>query len=324
MVRRHLAQFAGISLGILLLFAPVANGKLLTVPEGNRNATQPRIPGASVKRTKQTKSTFDRKYEKILVLLQKDAKLRNKITKVAGSYAIDPLHIVGALVGEHTYNVDAYDRLQSYYVKAMSYANGGISFSYGGQDVDTFIRRGEFDACRELTASFALWSCRETVWEGQFRNKRVDGEKYPNDRFSAVFFQPFYAGQTFGLGQLNPLTALKLTDMVNRVSGYKKLSHQHGEDVYEAIMNPDITLAYVAAALRHSIDAYQDIAGFDISENPGITATLYNVGNPDLRARTLASKNNRRKANGLKPKYPEENYYGWLVNDKLEDLKKLF
>ncbi|MCP4319916.1 MAG: DUF1402 family protein [Hyphomicrobiales bacterium] len=324
MVRRHLLLFASISLGFILLIAPAANSKLLTVPEGNRNAKQPRIPGASVKRTKQTKSTFDRKYDKILVLLQRDEKLRNKIAKVANIYGIDPLHIVGALVGEHTYNVDAYDRLQSYYVKALSYATGGISFTYGGQDIDAFVQLSEFDKCKELTASFALWSCREAVWEKKFRNKQVAGEKYPNDRFSAVFFQPFYAGQTFGLGQLNPLTALKLTDMVNEVSGYKKLSHQNGEDVYEAIMNPDITLAYVAAALRHSIDTYENIAGFDISENPGITATLYNVGNPDLRARTLASKNMRRKAQGLKPKYPEENYYGWLVNDKLEDLKKLF
>ena len=32
-----------------------------------------------------------------------------------------PMHIVGAIVGEHTYNVDAYDRLQTYYVKAVAY-----------------------------------------------------------------------------------------------------------------------------------------------------------------------------------------------------------
>ena len=42
---------------------------------------------------------------------------------------------------------------------------------------------------------------------------------WPNDRFSAVFFQPFYAGQTFGIGQLNPLTALKMSDMVSRTTG---------------------------------------------------------------------------------------------------------
>ena len=228
------------------------------------------------------------------------------------------------LVGEHTYNVDAYDRLQSYYVKAMSYATGGVRFRHDGEDVDSFIARPEFEQCDDATGSRALWTCRELVWEKTFRNRTVAGKRYPDDRFSAVFFQPFYAGQTFGLGQLNPLTALKLTDTVHEVSGYKKLSHLKGDDVYEAIMNPDMTLAYVAAAVKHAIDAYGTIAGFDISTNPGITATLYNVGNPDLRARKLAAINRSRKAQGLQPKYPQENYYGWLVNDKLADLRALF
>lgn len=324
MVRRHLTHILWVALSLVLLTAPAVSAKLIAVPEGNRNESQPAVPGASVKRTKQTKSSFDRKYEKVHALLKRDRKLRAKIAKVADTYGIDPLHIAGALVGEHTYNVDAYDRLQSYYVKALAYATGGIDFSYGGEDVDDFIQRSEFDECDTLSGSFELWTCREIVWEKTFRGKRVGGKKYPNNRFSAVFFQPFYAGQTFGLGQLNPLTALKHTDTVNRISGHRKLSHRKGEEVYKAIMNPDITLAYVAAALRHSIDVYGSIAGFDISTNPGITATLYNVGNPDLRARTLARKNRQRKAKGLKPNYPQENYYGWLVNDKIDDLKALF
>ena len=324
MVRRHLIHLFSLWICLTLLAVPVAASRVLVVPEGNRNAEQPRVPGSSVKRTKQTKSTFERKYQKILALLQKDAKLRGKIARAAQAYGISPLHIVGALVGEHTYNVDAYDRLQSYYVKALSYATGGISFDYDGEDINDFIQRSQFAQCNGLSDSFELWSCRETVWEAKFRNRNVGGKRFPNDRFSAVFFQPFYAGQTFGLGQLNPLTALKLSDMVSRVSGYRKLSHQKGDDVYKAIMNPDMTLAYVAAALRNSIEAYQDIAGFDISSNPGVTATLYNVGNPQQRAQALARKNQQRRAKGLAPQYPEENYYGWLVNDKLDDLKRLF
>lgn len=301
-----------------------ASGNTIVVPEGNRHASQPKVPGASIKRTRDTRSTFDRKYDKILELLQRDRKLRAKISSTAAQYGIDPIHIVGALVGEHTYNVDAYDRLQSYYIKAMAYATGGLSFSYNNMDVDEFVNLPEFDKCRSFSSSFDLWTCREAVWEKSFRSRTVRGVRYPNDRFSAVFFQPFYAGQTFGLGQLNPLTALMHTDMVNRVSGYQKLSHQDGEDVYKAIMNPDTSLAYVAAALRHAIDAYRDIAGLDISGNPGITATLYNVGNPDDRARVLASRNRDRQARGQSPLMPQENYYGWLVNDRIDDLRALF
>lgn len=38
-----------------------------TVPAGNRHAEQPDIPGASIRRTKGTKSSFDLKYEKVHV-----------------------------------------------------------------------------------------------------------------------------------------------------------------------------------------------------------------------------------------------------------------
>lgn len=322
-MRRHLTRI----LSVVLLVAPTlatAGAQPIAVPEGNRNASQPKVPSASVSRTRNTKTSFERKYDKIHDLLKRDDRLRAKITDVASDYDIDPLHIAGALVGEHTYNVDAYDRLQSYYVKALAYATGGISFRYDGEDVDNFVRREQFQRCDGLTDSLNLWTCREKIWNTFFRGRRVDGKSFPDDRFSAVFFQPFYAGQTFGLGQLNPLTALKYTDHVHRVSGYRKLSHRDGEEVYRTIMNPDTTLAYVAAALRHSIDAYRTIAGFDISTNPGITATLYNVGGPDERARALARKNRRMEALGLEPKWPQENYYGWLVNDKIDDLRALF
>jgi hypothetical protein len=88
-------------------------------------------------------------------------------------------------------------------------------------------------------------------------------------------------------------------------------------------MDPDMTLQYMAAIIRHDIDTYRDIAGFDISGNPGLTATLYNVGDSDTRAETLAAENRKRRSAGLAPKLPVENYYGWLVNDRLDDLKKL-
>ncbi|WP_407941235.1 DUF1402 family protein [Mesorhizobium xinjiangense] len=302
---------------------PAAAGSIV-VPPGNRNAEQPPIPGGSKSRTRALKTTFESKYAKIYALLKSDDGLRSKIRETAHQYGIDPLHMAGAIVGEHTYNVDAYDRLQTYYVKAVSYFRSSFSFSYDGEDVGDFLEHPEFDRCANASESYALWSCREAVWNDQFRGKRVDGRYYPDNRFSAVFFQPFYAGQTFGLGQLNPLTALQMTDMVHDVSGLPKLDHRRPQDVYRTIMDPDRTLPYVAATLKKSIEAYASIAGFDISDNPGITATLYNVGNPDERARALRKENRRRASQGKRPRLPQENYYGWLVNDRLDELMALF
>ena len=289
------------------------------VPPGNRHAEQPDIPGASVRRTKGTKTTFDLKYEKVYDLLSTDHELMGKIKKVSNAYGINPIHVIGAIVGEHTYNVDAYDRLQAYYVKAASYAGESFRFAYDGESVDDFIDRPQFAACNGKSDSYTLWTCREDVWESDFRGKTIGGKSFPNNRFSAVFFQPFYAGQTFGLGQVNPLTALMLSDLVSRVSGYPKLNEKNAGSVYKAIMDPDISLAFVAASIRRSIDDYKEIAGVDISGNPGVTATLYNVGNSRQRAAALAAKN---RSSGTTV-WPEENYYGWLINDKLDELKGL-
>ena len=65
MIGRRLAIVLSMAAGLVVSAAPAVSAKIVTVPEGNRNVSQPRVPGASVKRTRQTKTTFDRKYEKI-------------------------------------------------------------------------------------------------------------------------------------------------------------------------------------------------------------------------------------------------------------------
>ncbi len=293
------------------------------VPPGNRNEDQPGVPGASSRRTKGSNSTFDRKYQKVLDLLSGDKQLIAKIKSTAGRYGIDPIHMIGAIVGEHTYNVDAYDRLQSYYVKAASYAGNSFRFGYKDESIAQFLAHEQFSKCQSKRESVSLWTCREDVWDDSFRGKQVNGVSYPDNRFSAVFFQPFYAGQTFGLGQINPLTALMLSDTVARISGYEKLDENDAAAVYNAIMDPDHSLAYMAAAIRKSIDDYKSIADMDISKNPGVTSTLYNLGGSQQRAAVLAQKNRQRAAAGEGPAWPEENYYGWLVNEKLPELQRL-
>ena len=131
---------------------------------------------------KALKTTYEAKYRKVYKLLKNDKKLRSKIREAAGAYGIDPMHIVGAIVGEHTYNVDAYDRLQTYYVKAVSYLDSAIAFSYDGE------RHRRFHPAAGI--------CRLQRRQGQLRSvdlprsrvghelpRQEDG--FPNDRFSA-------------------------------------------------------------------------------------------------------------------------------------------
>ena len=314
--------FFAVALSLVLVLPDLPAHAVTKVPAGNRNAEQPKIPGGSIKRTRGT--TFQKKYEKIRNLLAKDKKLMGKIKSAAAKHGIDPIHIIGALVGEHTYNVDAKDRLQSYYVKAMAYLGQELTFKYGKVTLKKLLQHPSFRPCEGEANAYDKWTCREQVWNTQYRGRSFAGQQWPNNRFGAVFFQPLYAGQTFGLGQLNPLTALKVNDMVRAKSRREpKLSISNAPLIYNTIMEPDSSLLYMAAVLRHAIDSYKRIAGFDISGNPGITATLYNLGNVTIRAQSLAADNRKRRAAGQKVRLPAENYYGWLINEKLSELRGL-
>ena len=151
--------------------------------------------------------------------------LRAKIARRPRAYGIDPMHMVGAIVGEHTYNVDAYDRLQTYYVKAISYLGSKLDASrYDGEDIADFVARPQFADCDGKSRQLRPVDLpRDASGTSRSAARRSTARSFPNDRFSAVFFQPFYAGQTFGLGQLNPLTALQMSDLVHQVSGLPEL-----------------------------------------------------------------------------------------------------
>jgi hypothetical protein len=322
--------FAGIAVALMILAhappasAEEAQSKAIVVPPGNRSPTQPEISASSVARTQQTKGDFESKYRLAYDNIAGDPALIAKIKKAAALYGIDPIHMIGAIVGEHTYNVDIFDNLQGYYVKALAYLNtGGLTFAYKGEPIDKFVTRPEFAECANAASDYDTWSCRDHVWRTTFRGKNVGGMDFPDDRFERVFFQPFFAGQTFGLGQLSPISALSVSDIVHAKTGLPLLDMRKAPEVYAAVMDPDKTLNYMAAIIRNDIDTYRKVANFDISGNPGLTATLYNTGETAERAETLATQNRKRKAAGQAPLLPQENYYGWLINDRLAELKKL-
>jgi hypothetical protein len=323
-MRRLSPLFALVAAALFLHVAlAAADTRAIVVPPGNRSPEQPPISGSSIARTKETKSSFEAKYAQVYQRLARDKKLLAAIEKTATLYGIDPIHMIGAIVGEHTFNVDVMDSLQGYYVKALEYlGESNLRFGYKSLGIADFVARPEFARCKS-GSSYELWSCREDVWQDSFRGKTVGGVAYPDDRFERVFFQPFYAGQTFGLGQLSPLAALAASDRVHNTGGLPALDMNKAPEVYHAVMDPDISLQYIAAIIRESIEAYRSIAGFDISKNPGLTATLYNVGGVTERARQLKRTNDSRRASGLAVIMPQENYYGWFVNSKLDELKKL-
>lgn len=303
---------------------PATAADVIVVPPGNQSKKQPKIYSGSRALTAFGGGTFKTKYAKVYNLLARDPNLIAGIKQVARVYGIDPIHIIGAIVGEHTYNIDTYDTLQTYYVKAMQYvSNDSLVFASKGDTAQELFARPQFARCNQFNTNYEVWDCRQTVWESTFMGKFVDGRRYTRDRLHRVYFGPAFAGQTFGFGQLSPVAALAVTDIVNAKAGLPLLTIDDAPEVYQNIMNPETSLHYVAANIRVSIDLYRQIAGFDISQNPGITATLYNLGNAATRARILRAENQKRAQAGKPPLYPQENFYGWLVNDKEAELRKL-
>lgn len=54
--------------------------------------------------------------------------------KRAALPGVDPVHLIGAIVGEHTYNVGGLDGARAYYVKALAYlGTTDLAFGYQGE-----------------------------------------------------------------------------------------------------------------------------------------------------------------------------------------------
>ncbi|WP_068086264.1 DUF1402 family protein [Polycladidibacter stylochi] len=291
---------------------------LQVVPGGNRNEKQPTIPGASHQRTKARKTSFERKYQRILALLKRDKSLHHMISSVAKTYDIPPSHLAGAIIGEHTYNYDSLDTAQSYYLKALEYAGIPIVFQYNGEALISFIKRPQFSGCLPQSSA-KKWRCIEQTWKNKFQGKGIGNESFPNISFSKAFLHPLFAGQSFGIGQITPLTALKMDDITVQLGHLQPLDINNPKDLYRKIMDPKTSLHYSAAVIKDAITAYKETARTDITNNLGITATLYNLGNPWERARQHLKK--RIKHPGL---LPQENYYGWLINVKQREITALF
>ena len=311
--------------GLAVAKSKAASQSVIEVPADYHAKQQPAVVVQSFMLTlMQQGGSWEDKYKRVVGMLRENTRLMAAIKNAAKIYGVDPVHIVGAIVGEHTYNLNVLDSLQTYYVKALQYAKSdALTFQYHGEHARDFFKRPQFAECEVMKNNYLRWDCRETVWNDVFAGKFVDGGIWPPTRLNRVFFNPMFSGQTFGVGQIGPVAALMVTDLVHKKSGLPLLTMDDAPLVFQQIMNPDTSLHYIAATMRVSIDNYRDIAGFDISKNAGILATLYNLGDSGTRAARLKATNDQLAKQGKPPQFPQENFYGWFINDKIAELRGL-
>ncbi|MFN3455502.1 MAG: DUF1402 family protein [Pseudobdellovibrio sp.] len=306
------------------------SGEIIEVAPGNRNSNMPEIPSSSASRhmsgiqAKTAEVYFAERFNIVLNKLSSKYEtskfsLKSEVRKAANLYKIDPIHIIGAIIGEHVFNVDLKDQAQEYSMKL------GIWTSYfsGEHPFAKISECPELKSCETKSSNnYDQWACYENTWNSKMRGRTAcGGQQFENKGLMMSYFNPTLAGKTYGLGQLGPMKILALTDLVSEYSGLPKLSIHEVDAVYAAALDPKTTIHYIAASIYKSIQLYKDITRFDISTNPGLTATLYNLGKEKNKALELNNYNKQAIKNGSAPKYPLENYYGWLINQNEAKLR---
>lgn len=248
--------------------------------------------------------------------------LKKEVLDAAQIYHIKPTHILAAIVGEHVFNVDLKDSVQNYAVSARLWLN---LFS-DEHPFAKIIDCPEMNICKNATNEYYKWQCYESIWNSKMRGRIACESKEPfkNSNLMITFFNPFLGGKTYGLGQMGPIKMLSLTDIVHEKSKLPLLDIKKQTDVYKAIFDGKSVIHYIAAAAYNSIEVYKKEAQFDISENIGLTATLYNLGFELTRAKILKTENDAAIKKGITLKTPQVNYYGWFVNLVEKDLEQRF
>lgn len=117
-------------------------------------------------------------------------------------------------------------------------------------------------------------------------------------------------GKSFsiGLGQINISAAVAVEPLIAKILKRKQRSE---EEVAAALLTPSGAFEYAAGIIRDAQDCYKE-QGVDISKDPGLLATLYNLGGAcDRAAQTKAEKTP-----------PRINYFGYFVRQNEEQIKK--
>lgn len=350
----HLAQSATANPTNIYSVDGYINGTM-TIPAGNTTNIIPQLPKPSLENrlgkwieklnipTDNRTPYNEEQHNKVIEIIDKEliTYLKNipddfnndefsikKELKIAGKlYGIDPIHIIAAIVGEHSFNVSFVDKMQTLAFKSGQWK---LAVPERNELLDV-INLPQMDACRnEYKKRWELFNCYEQVWFNQIAGKNVNGKTYPYKGFIGGFFDPTLGrgkvniGSTYGLGQMSPYKAFVVADYVNAISGFPDLSLNKNYDIYESVLDPKKTIHYIAALMRKTIDTYKHIAHFDISKNPGLTSTLYNLGNEINRAQALYDTNIRNLKDGKDLKTPSVNYMGWYINARLPLIRAAF
>lgn len=262
---------------------------------------------------------IEEKYNNAMRALEKDGTFE-KIKEISKLYNIDPIHVAGAIIGEHTFNVDILDKVQNYV--GLMYKGWLNYFDRRKSKFHEFLKIPEINVLlkKKNISDSDRWLEIANIYETKYAGK--DG--YPATTFLMAFFDPLGSGKSYGLGQLSPYRVLIANDVAHRFGGIPYVDVFDTEELYRGVLDKELSIHYICATIWVELDYYKKYANFDLSQNPGMTATLYNIGYEKKKAIQMYQKNSERIAKKQPIMFPEENYYGWYINHKRKDIEGYF
>lgn len=261
---------------------------------------------------------LDAKFATVIKTLKKEH-VFEKIAKIAPKYGVSPESVAACIIGEHVFNVTIGDSFQSYFINM--YARWIDKHNSVQHIYTAFLKEPQVISILNTTnTDYEKWDTIFNLYNQKYRGIK----NYPNKTFIFSFFDPYGAGLTYGLGQLSPIRVLLTNDIAVKMGGLKKIESTDTQSLYFATLDVDTNINYVAATVVASITNYKKYANFDISNNIGVIATLYNLGAEKRRAEQLLKINESLVNKNKKTIYPVENFYGWYMNKKESEIQELF
>lgn len=285
---------------------PKGNGGLTEIPEVARLRVYSRavLNGeweALLKSGRETEFALTlgkNKIPKILDTLNEQGLIAEAI-RLGKAFNIHPMHILGPIIGENSFNGAIDQTIQDSFTKLFNesdFKTMSTRMKMISEDKTTI-------GCMDLkTSNYWKWRC-ILHNSGYLANGS-------NRDFIFWFYQISNKGQgTFGLGQIQPFLLWSVNDLVverTKTLGYnyKKFHLTDLKTPFQIIYNNKEMLAYIAAMAYVSIHVYKSVASVDISQNPGLTTTLYNLGDEYQRAYMASTRGGT----------PQVNFMGWYIN----------
>ena len=242
--------------------------------------------------------------------IQSVKRIKSDIKRAAKTFGLPAEYVAGAIIAEHALNVDWRDQWQNKAIQT-EWRRRLLLRSTNALLVELLESEKVRTNCTGEARAYNYWYC---VIKQRYNISRSVPSTRQYKKFTNEYFNPNVAvgqklGTTFGLGQLSPLRAMMVSDLVASRTSIPEIDftdEQSRSQLYSDLLNPKRVVYYIAATMYQAIEIYNAYGFSNVASDMGVVITLYNIGNERRHAL------DRRSEGGA----PQSNVMGrWAVDN---------